>query len=183
MADHPNHTAHPGQESEDELRRQLLWFAGEIIRAEPGSSEQLQLRARAGDLLNSEPAVDLLAARRLQNHSDPGLLAALAACVAAHEAPSNARVLYVLIDAFLCAGGAMTGDGALLRLERWLDAPYAPLTALRCSLEDAESALDREHGEVRGELEARGFVDASDPSLPMAALWLSLDAPPPTPLS
>jgi hypothetical protein len=41
---------------------------------------------------------------------------------------------------------------------------------------DIESTLDREHGEVRDELEAREFLDASDPSLPIAALWFSLDA-------
>lgn len=174
MTDLEIHTHNPGKESEGELRGQLLWFAGEIVRAERHSSEQQRLRARAEQLMSG--GGDLVAARRLATRPDPGLRAAFAARDAALETPANARVLYALIDAFLCAGAAITGDGPLLRLERWLDAPYAPLTALRCSLEDAESALDREHGEVRSELEARGYLDASDPSLPMAALWLSLDA-------
>jgi hypothetical protein len=165
---------HPGKESEDGLRGQLLRCAGEIVRAEPYSTEQQRLRARAEELMGG--GGDLVAARRLATRPDPGLRAAFAAQEAALETPANASVLYALIDAFVCMGAAMTGDGPLLRLERWLDTPYGPLTAQRCSLEDAESALDRDHGEARGEVEARGYLDASDPSLPMAALWLSLDA-------
>jgi hypothetical protein len=183
MTDHEIQTRHPGKESEAELRRRMLWFAGEIVRAQPNSSEQRGLRERAEELTTdgSRGEADLLAARRLTSRPDPGLRVAFAARDAALETPRNASVLYALIDAFLCSGAKMDGEGPLLRLERWLDAPYAPVIALRGTVEDAAHALDLKPGDVRGELRARGFIDASDPSLPMAALWVHLSSPITTP--
>lgn len=183
MTDHETHARQPGKESEAELRRRMLWFAGEIVRAQPNSSEQQHLRERAEELTSdgSRGEADLHTARRLTSRPDPGLRVAFAARDAALETPGNASVLYALIDAFLCSGAKMDGEGSLLRLERWLDAPYAPVIALRCTVGDAAHTLDLEPGDVRGELKARGFIDASDPSQPMAALWVRLNSPITTP--
>jgi len=183
MADDNIQTRHPGTESEDELRKRMLWFAGEIVRAEPNSSKQQRLRDRAQELTADGPPGegDVVAARHLTSRPDPGLRAAFAARDAALETPWHASILYALIDAFLCAGAKMDGDGPLLRLERWVDAPYTGLTALRGTVEDAAATLDRDPRDVHSELDARGFIDASDPSQPMAALWVRLNSPITTP--
>lgn len=121
----------------------------------------------------SDPAV----AQRLLAVPGPGVRVVLAAHQAALDTPANAAVLYNAVDVFLNTATATRGDGNILHLQRSFDEPLAPLTAERTTIEAAASALPGDPAHTRRHLNKRGFIDASDPTHPMAALWVHLDRP------
>ncbi len=144
------------------------------IGVEPGSNAEadlLKARGLARDLL---AAHDPGAAARLDAQSDPRIRAAQVAADAARETPEHTGVLGYLIDAFTRRGGQTDGDGEILRLEGWFARPEPPLTAERLDAADAEDVLELTSHEVRAQLDTRGYIDASDASQPMAALWIAL---------
>jgi hypothetical protein len=92
---------------------------------------------------------------------------------ARHQHTAAARLLVELTQAFAERDGAASGDGPLLRLERWWDEDRdngGPLISERGDLAMLAATADPQA--ARADLERDGYHDASDPSQPMAALWV-----------
>lgn len=96
--------------------------------------------------------------------------AAMRACCA-H--PSAARYLRDLTRSFAERSDRFAGDGPIVRLERWWDEDPdtgGPLVFERGGLDLLAATADP--ATARADVDSDGFHDASDPSQPMASLWV-----------
>lgn len=135
------------------------------------------LHCAAEDILALLALIDPEGAERLEGEEDPITLALTAARNAAHQHPPAAvHILAVARSFFLEQNGEAIGDGPILRLERWWDQAQdgGPLICERGDLSLLAATADPQ--QARGDLEQHGYHDASDPSQPMAALWVRVEA-------
>ena len=103
---------------------------------------------------------------------DPRPLVAAAAATAIAEHPTAAFYLRELTRS--CPESVPAGE--VLRLECWWDTDPDAGGRVVADVMSVEEAADitPDPCEARGSLQHRGFYDASDPSQPMAALYIAL---------
>ncbi len=173
---HANRTGkEEGPSGEAMARAALLNLAAVEMSANAADSDLLHCAAE--DILSLLALIDAEATGRLEDEEDPITLVLTSARNAARRhRPAAAHIRALARSFYLERNGEATGDGPILRLERSWEEPEAagPLTCERGDVSMLAATADPD--QAQRDLTERGYHDASDPSQPMAALWVRLAA-------